>query len=695
MAASNKVWVDNSSPTCNDDDLNGFKNENNNLITSAGLSLDTGNNQQTTQAVSIYAAGGDYYTAAGTVDAITLAPVGTKLSPTSYFDGFRIRFIPTGINTGAVTVDVNTLGVQSLRNEVGAELVGGELSALRIFEAFYDGTNFRLTSSVVSNTVSLSFTTEIQTANLNNVDVVRATFFNSNRVALSGAEWGFTGTTIPGNSGAFDPANGHIYDVSGRQYEIRGAVLPQQYGAVADQVTDDAVLIQHAMRRSLWRLDGMYAVGSTLEIQNTTSGTCLTAEIHALTNDFDVFTAPTKRDFEILGGLRVIGPGGAGTGVGFHFTDATRYDMENIIVTGLQNGILLDGVVVVPGGLGGYRGRQGRWVNATVHNCNTGIAVIGRAEYTLWINPQSCQNDTLGFHQAAGNTIVIGGNINDNQNGILCDNDSTTNECHGMFISTNVNHNIGYNLRCENVDEGHTFNGCHFFGDSAVAGTIEIVGCGGIHIKNGLISSVITIDDTGATVGREWNVIANNQINPDHATLGNMIVNVGTGRERLVVRDNFTMSSDAWAFNDRALYSVVADTNGVNPAQSIPDSTVTTVIFDNELEDNRSQYDHTTGVYTANQAQFVQAQFSVSCSITGGTYVRGFAAIYVGGVCRAKFPFGVTNAATTSVSAGGALNVAVVSSTTIEVRILVDATAGTIEVADAVDCNFTVTGVGN
>ena len=65
MSATGKTWLNGSPPQLEDDDLNGFKLENNNLILSAGIALNTSDNLQTTYAVAHYAAKGDFQSEAG------------------------------------------------------------------------------------------------------------------------------------------------------------------------------------------------------------------------------------------------------------------------------------------------------------------------------------------------------------------------------------------------------------------------------------------------------------------------------------------------------------------------------------------------------------------------------------------------------------------------------------------------------
>lgn len=142
MAASTKVWVNNSPPQCAAEDLNGFETENNNLIKSAGMAPDTSDNLQTASAVAAYAANGDFYVDSGVANAYVLSPQDAGIipyaAPPAYFMGMRVRFIVGVTNTGASTVNVASLGAISIVDRDGSALDGGDLVANKIVTIVYD-----------------------------------------------------------------------------------------------------------------------------------------------------------------------------------------------------------------------------------------------------------------------------------------------------------------------------------------------------------------------------------------------------------------------------------------------------------------------------------------------------------------------------------------------------------------------------
>ena len=87
-------------------------------------------------------------TAGGTANALTLT-----LSPaiTAYSTGMMIQFITGALpNTGAVTVDVNGVGVKNLRHRDGlTEMAASNIAAGTFCTIIYDGTVFRLLIFIV------------------------------------------------------------------------------------------------------------------------------------------------------------------------------------------------------------------------------------------------------------------------------------------------------------------------------------------------------------------------------------------------------------------------------------------------------------------------------------------------------------------------------------------------------------------
>lgn len=104
----------------------------NKFITQTGL-------QHSAENYAADSSGSDAYVA-------TLSPV-----PTAYTSGMPIRFKAGTANTGAASLNVNSLGAKTIKNANGSDLITGEIIIGQIVEVFYDGTNFVLGSPPASS----------------------------------------------------------------------------------------------------------------------------------------------------------------------------------------------------------------------------------------------------------------------------------------------------------------------------------------------------------------------------------------------------------------------------------------------------------------------------------------------------------------------------------------------------------------
>jgi hypothetical protein len=81
-------------------------------------------------------------TSGGTANAqtVTLSP-----APTAYAAGMMIRFIAGNTNTGATTINANSLGAKNIRTyDNSIAMSGGEIVANGVYDVIYDGTQFLL-----------------------------------------------------------------------------------------------------------------------------------------------------------------------------------------------------------------------------------------------------------------------------------------------------------------------------------------------------------------------------------------------------------------------------------------------------------------------------------------------------------------------------------------------------------------------
>lgn len=73
-------------------------------------------------------------------------------APTAYAAGMVVQFIAGATNTGAATLNVNSLGAKQIVDTDGNALAAGALSASAVNTVIYDGTKFRLQVAITTTT---------------------------------------------------------------------------------------------------------------------------------------------------------------------------------------------------------------------------------------------------------------------------------------------------------------------------------------------------------------------------------------------------------------------------------------------------------------------------------------------------------------------------------------------------------------
>lgn len=137
MSATTETYINGSAPTVDAAAYNGFKLENNNFIEGSGQTLNTSDRQQTHKAAADFSANGDFYTGSGSADTYAANPVSPREGIHALQNGMQIRFVVPATNTGASTLNVNSLGVKDLKNWDGSALVGSELVQGEIVTVIY------------------------------------------------------------------------------------------------------------------------------------------------------------------------------------------------------------------------------------------------------------------------------------------------------------------------------------------------------------------------------------------------------------------------------------------------------------------------------------------------------------------------------------------------------------------------------
>lgn len=87
--------------------------------------------------------------------AITCTP-----APTAYTTGMRFTFKAGTANTGAATLNVNSLGAKTIKKNYNTDLASGDIVANQIIEVVYDGTNMQMVSQKAGGAYSSGTTTK-------------------------------------------------------------------------------------------------------------------------------------------------------------------------------------------------------------------------------------------------------------------------------------------------------------------------------------------------------------------------------------------------------------------------------------------------------------------------------------------------------------------------------------------------------
>jgi len=121
-----------------------FFTENKNQVESGSQPLSEPDPFQLSKSVANYVADGDFYTDGGSANNYIATIIAPRKGITIYRVGTRVRFIVANTNTGASTINVNTLGVKDIKDAEGRPLKAGQLLVGRIVELVYNGTYFIL-----------------------------------------------------------------------------------------------------------------------------------------------------------------------------------------------------------------------------------------------------------------------------------------------------------------------------------------------------------------------------------------------------------------------------------------------------------------------------------------------------------------------------------------------------------------------
>jgi hypothetical protein len=412
------------------------------------------------------------------------------------------------------------------------------------------------------------------------------------------------------------------------------------HGAVRNGTTDDyaaftAAAAKAGVNGAVFVPAGTYNINNEVDILDGQTWFFDGAVLLHTDDTKNILRADGVDDWSIVGSLILRGTlSSAATAAetGLYITDGQRYKVENVQAELFKGkGIWLDGTST-----GSFRGDEGQFVNCSAYECTVGVQIDAGAgaEYNTWTNT-NISGCVTGMIMAAGNNTVIGGSIVDNRTGVKLN--AGSNHCHGMFVGVNINHNNSENLHAEDVTNGHTFSACHFYGNGGSTGIIWFENSRGIHVHGGVIDCHI-YNDGGASSG--INVVENNYFPDDY---GVQIVSNDSSLDKLLLLRNFLKTGMSELNAPSPVYVRAARSTSTQAADS-----GATVVFNNEIKDNRLAYDSTTGIFTAPD----EGVYTVSASlyVTGTGLGAGYASIVWNSTTVGYAPYVLTNSSTNQVA---------------------------------------------
>lgn len=136
--------------------FNSMADEMENVVTDSGQTLDSTPEEdadpapsQISKALGMASRAADFYSDTGSANTCTLTKVGSWRSETTYRDGAKFRFKPAATNTGATTVNIQSIGSKAIRFADNSALTAGALQQNVACEIVYDASadNFKLSQN--------------------------------------------------------------------------------------------------------------------------------------------------------------------------------------------------------------------------------------------------------------------------------------------------------------------------------------------------------------------------------------------------------------------------------------------------------------------------------------------------------------------------------------------------------------------
>jgi hypothetical protein len=394
--------------------------------------------------------------------------------------------------------------------------------------------------------------------------------------------------------------------------KLRDVVSVKDFGAVGNGITDDSAAFNAAAAASFNVLvpNGTYLINNTVDVLDNQTWVFDGCTLKHTDDTKIILRANGKTGFSLLGKCILLGTltvAATAAETGLYITNGKRYRVEGIEARKFKGkGIWLDG-----SSAGSFRGDRGQFTDCAAYECTVGVQVDAGAgaEYNTWTNT-NISGCITGMAMAAGNNTVVGGSIVDNTNGVVLT--AGTNHCHGMFIGTNINHNTTYNLQTTAVTNGHTFTGCHFYGNSSGSGAIFFDNSKGIVLNGGHLDCWV-YNYSGASSG--YNYIKNMYCLGSYGDVKRLNASGGIPAELIVQGCDGPGAYDSGvSINDPGSVYVNARRLAAT-TQSISGNT--TLLFPSVLLDRRTAYNSSTGQFTVPAGQGGQYRIIANLYFSG------------------------------------------------------------------------------
>jgi hypothetical protein len=305
------------------------------------------------------------------------------------------------------------------------------------------------------------------------IDELRSDLANLVSASLGARLVGFNPTLAYASS----TVGGFLHSIYGRTAgEIAAAVTPVSYFYPPGHVlrygtnttpgtTDMTTAFQSAALSSLnpYAPPDTYLITGSIPLRDNQYWTLDGANI-TITGNTQVFTVAVGIDDWAIGGnWTVTGDNGAagataGTGAALKIIDSMRFRVGGLTAKNIKGW----GILIQPGASASARAERGQIIAPQCFACYIGIEVqAGTGAEYLTIDTPIISRCNTGMKVAAGNTNVIGGSITDNTDGVSLL--GGTNNAHGTFTGTDINHNTQYNVRSDGVTNGHFFVNCKLY----------------------------------------------------------------------------------------------------------------------------------------------------------------------------------------------------------------------------------------